>query len=124
MTLSAARRYTEATRDANLLFFEQPLGHADLKGFATLTRAASIPIGVDEGIHGIADIEAHARAGAGGVVLVRGQSGVGKTRLAVELATMASADGMRVVTAECSPGTGSSGQRQSRVAPLAVPAMT
>ncbi len=69
MTLSAARRYAEATRDANLLFFEQPLGHADLKGFATLARAAPIPIGVDEGIHGIADIEAHARAGAGGVSL-------------------------------------------------------
>jgi muconate cycloisomerase len=69
MTLSAGRRYAQATRDANLLFFEQPLGHADLKGFATLTRAAPIPIGVDEGIHGIADIEAHARAGAGGVSL-------------------------------------------------------
>jgi muconate cycloisomerase len=69
LTLASARRYVEATRDANLLFFEQPLGHADLKGFATLTRVAPIPIGVDEGIHGIADIEAHARAGAGGVSL-------------------------------------------------------
>ncbi len=58
------------------------------------------------------------RGGAGGVVLVRGPSGVGKTRLAVELATMASADGMRVVTAECLPVVG--GVRgQSRAAPLA-----
>ncbi len=69
LTLASARRYVEATRDANLLFFEQPLGYTDLKGFATLTRVAPIPIGVDEGIHGIPDIEAHARAGAGGVSL-------------------------------------------------------
>src|SRR5258708_34029587 len=51
------------------MFLEQPLGHHDLKGLAALTRVAPIPIGADEGIHSLADITAHARAGAGGVSL-------------------------------------------------------
>jgi muconate cycloisomerase len=69
LTLQAARRYAEATRAAHLLFLEQPLGHADMKGLAALTRVAPLPIGADEGIHAIADVEAHARVGAGGVSL-------------------------------------------------------
>jgi muconate cycloisomerase len=69
LTLAAARRYAEETRAANLMFLEQPLGHADLTGLAALTRTAPIPIGADEGIHSIADVEAHARAGAGGLSL-------------------------------------------------------
>jgi muconate cycloisomerase len=69
LTLAAARRYADATRAAQLLFLEQPLGHADLAGLAALTRVAPLPIGADEGIHAISDVEAHARAGAGGVSL-------------------------------------------------------
>jgi muconate cycloisomerase len=69
LTLAAARRYAEATRPATLLFVEQPLPHDDLKGLKALTRGLKVPIGIDEGIHGLADIEAHARAGAGGVSL-------------------------------------------------------
>jgi muconate cycloisomerase len=65
----AARRYLDGVRDANLLFLEQPLGPADLDGFAALARVSPIPLGVDEGIHSLADIEAHARCGAGGVSL-------------------------------------------------------
>jgi muconate cycloisomerase len=68
-TVDAARRYLEGTRAADLLFLEQPLGPADLDGFTTLARGAPVPLGVDEGIHSRADIEAHARAGAGGVSL-------------------------------------------------------
>jgi muconate cycloisomerase len=68
-TAEAARRYLEATRAADLIFLEQPLGHADLDGFAALARVAPVPLGVDEGIHSLADIEAHARCGAGGVSL-------------------------------------------------------
>ena len=54
----------------------------------------------------------------GGALIVRGESGVGKTRLAVELATRASAEGMRVVVAECPPVVGEE-RSQSRAAPLA-----
>jgi muconate cycloisomerase len=69
LTLAAARRYVEGTREADLLFLEQPLGHADLAGLAALARAASVPIGADEAIHGLSDIDAHARCGGGGVSL-------------------------------------------------------
>jgi muconate cycloisomerase len=66
---AAARRYLDGTRSAGLMFLEQPLGHHDLKGLAALARVAPIPLGADEGIHSLADITAHARAGAGGVSL-------------------------------------------------------
>src|ERR1043166_1026835 len=62
-TREAAQRYLDGTRGANLLFLEQPLGHGDLDGFAALARTAPVPLGVDEGIHSLADIDAHARAG-------------------------------------------------------------
>ena len=68
-TVAVAQRYLEGTRAADLLFLEQPLGPADLDGFAALARSAPVPLGVDDGIHSLADIEAHARAGAGGVSL-------------------------------------------------------
>jgi muconate cycloisomerase len=69
LTLADARRYAERTREADLEFLEQPLAHDDLAGFAALARAAPVPIGADESIHSIADVEAHARCGAGGVSL-------------------------------------------------------
>jgi muconate cycloisomerase len=65
----AARRYLDATREAGLLFLEQPFDHADMTGLAALARATPVPIGADEGIHSLHDIEAHAAAGAGGVSL-------------------------------------------------------
>jgi muconate cycloisomerase len=65
----AARHYLDASRAASLLFLEQPFEPADLAGLAALARSAPVPIGADEGIHGLADIEAHAAAGVGGVSL-------------------------------------------------------
>jgi muconate cycloisomerase len=69
LTLADACRYVEGVREAGLLFIEQPLAHADLNALARLTRISAIPIGADEGIHSLADIEAHERCGAGGVSL-------------------------------------------------------
>jgi muconate cycloisomerase len=69
LTLAAARRYLEGTRKNGLLFVEQPLAHDDLAGLKALARRFKVPLGADEGIHSLADIEAHARAGAGGVSL-------------------------------------------------------
>jgi muconate cycloisomerase len=69
LTLSAARQYAEETRAAGLAFLEQPLAHDDLAGLAALARVSPTPIGADEAIHSLADIDAHARAGAGGVSL-------------------------------------------------------
>jgi muconate cycloisomerase len=68
-TPEAARRYLQETRSAQLLFLEQPLGSADLNGLAALVRDAPIAIGADEGIHTLADVEAHAQCGTGGLSL-------------------------------------------------------
>ncbi len=68
-TGAAARRYLDATREAGLLFLEQPLGAHDLTALAALARSSPIPLGADEGIHSLADVSAHGEAGAGGVSL-------------------------------------------------------
>src|SRR5262249_4176087 len=75
VTLAQARRYVERTRSANLLFVEQPLPPDDLVGLKSLARASRRPIGIDEGIRAIADIETNAKAGAGGVSLKLGKLG-------------------------------------------------
>ena len=69
LTLAAAKRYAERTRDANLAFIEQPLPAHDLAGLKALARATKTPIGMDESIHALADIETVKRAGAKGVSL-------------------------------------------------------
>jgi len=69
LTLAAARRYAERTRDAKLAFIEQPLPADDLAGLKALARATKTPIGMDESIHSLADIEAVKRAGAKGLSL-------------------------------------------------------
>ena len=69
LTLADARRYAERTRDAKLTFIEQPLPSGDLAGLKALARAIKTPIGVDESIHSLADIEAVKCAGAKGVSL-------------------------------------------------------
>jgi muconate cycloisomerase len=69
LTLAQAHRYVEKTRKAKLMFVEQPLAYDDIDGLKKLARGTKMPIGVDEGIHSLADIEVHARAGAGGVSL-------------------------------------------------------
>jgi muconate cycloisomerase len=68
-TLAAARRYLNGTREAELQFLEQPLDPADLRGLAALARSCAVPIGADEGIHSLADIERQARRGLAGVSL-------------------------------------------------------
>jgi muconate cycloisomerase len=69
LTLAAAKTYVEKTRKAGLMFVEQPLPYDDLDGLKALARSTKVPIGIDEGIHSLADIETNARAGAGGVSL-------------------------------------------------------
>jgi len=69
LTLAAARRYAERTRDADLMFIEQPLPADDVAGLKALARATKTPIGMDESIQSLADIDAVKRAGAKGVSL-------------------------------------------------------
>jgi muconate cycloisomerase len=69
LSFADARRYVEGARGAGLMFVEQPLEYDDLDGLSQLTRISPTPIGADEGIHSLADIESHQRCGAGGVSL-------------------------------------------------------
>jgi len=69
LTLAAARRYAERTGDVNLAFIEQPLPADDIAGLKALARATKTPIGMDESIHSLADIEVVKHAGAKGVSL-------------------------------------------------------
>jgi len=69
LTLAAARRYAEQTRDAALAFIEQPLPADDLAGLKALARTSRTPIGMDESIQSLADIAAVKRAGAKGISL-------------------------------------------------------
>ena len=69
LTLAAARSYVEKTRKAKLMFVEQPLAYDDIEGLKKLARGTKVPIGIDEGIHSLADITTSAKAGAGGVSL-------------------------------------------------------
>jgi L-alanine-DL-glutamate epimerase-like enolase superfamily enzyme len=69
LTLAAAKSYVEGTRSAKLMFVEQPLAYDDIDGLKKLARASKVPIGIDEGVHSLADIATSARAGAGGVSL-------------------------------------------------------
>jgi muconate cycloisomerase len=69
LTVAAAKRYAERTREADLAFIEQPLPADDLAGLEALARVSKTPIGMDESIQSLADIEAAKRAGARGVSL-------------------------------------------------------
>jgi muconate cycloisomerase len=69
LSFDDAQRYLEGTRDAGLMFVEQPLAHDDLAGLARLTQLSPTLIGADEGIHSLADLEEHKSCGVGGVSL-------------------------------------------------------
>lgn len=58
-----ASRYLNGTGDC-LEFLEQPLSGEDLAGMARVTAASNIPIGIDEGLHCLADLMHHEAAAA------------------------------------------------------------
>ncbi|HEY1544207.1 MAG TPA: enolase C-terminal domain-like protein [Xanthobacteraceae bacterium] len=91
-TREDARRYLEGTREARLMFLEQPLSSHDLDGLAALARISPIPLGADEGIHSLADVSAHADAGAGGLSLKLIK--LGGMSVAVEAARLAERRGL------------------------------
>jgi len=69
-TVEEAVRFTAAVGDAGLDFFEQPVRAHDLNGMARVAAASRVPIGADEGIHSLDDIERHhAHKAAAGVSL-------------------------------------------------------
>ena len=62
-----AIQFAQGTDETVLDFFEQPVIGSDIEGMAAVARATRVPIGADEGIHSLGDIERHhaARAAQG-----------------------------------------------------------
>jgi muconate cycloisomerase len=76
------------------MFVAQPHAYDDLGALAKLARVSPVPIGADEGIHSLHDIEAHERAGAGGVSLKLIK--LGGMHAAVEAAQLCARRGLAV----------------------------
>jgi muconate cycloisomerase len=58
-TLADAVRFAQGAQGAGLDFIEQPVMGHDLDGMAAVARATPVPVGTDEGVHSLADIERH-----------------------------------------------------------------
>ncbi|MGH6673114.1 MAG: mandelate racemase/muconate lactonizing enzyme family protein [Xanthobacteraceae bacterium] len=90
-----ALRYVGALADCALDFFEQPVHAHDLNGMARVAAASGVPIGADEGIHSLDDIERHhARNAAAGVSLKAIK--LGGLRAMAEACRLCDALGMKV----------------------------
>ena len=57
LSLEAARRFVVEAAEAHLQFLEQPLPPHALGGMAALQALGLMPIGADEGIHSVEDVE-------------------------------------------------------------------
>ena len=58
-SVEQALAYVQAVEGAGLDFFEQPIAGHDLDGMAKIAAATRIPLGFDEGLHGIEDLMQH-----------------------------------------------------------------
>ena len=61
-----AIRYVRAVAATSLAFLEQPVVQDDVEGMAQVAAATRVPIAVDEGMHGLEDIERHHAARVAG----------------------------------------------------------
>jgi muconate cycloisomerase len=64
MDFRNARIFIEGTREADLLFLEQPLRDDDYDGMAALARISPVPLNGDESLGNVATIISMARAGS------------------------------------------------------------
>ena len=87
-----------------------PAGEAGPTLAAPVTRSPQVAVdelvGRDDQLAALDGVLAGARGGRGRVVLVAGEPGIGKTRLAEEAARRAAAAGMRVAWGRCHEGDG------------------
>lgn len=65
-TPEQAITYVRAVADTPLAYFEQPVAGHDLDGMAQVAGASRVPVGCDEGLHSMDDLERHHEAGAAG----------------------------------------------------------
>uniref|UniRef100_UPI000A79A279 ATP-binding protein n=1 Tax=Streptomyces graminilatus TaxID=1464070 RepID=UPI000A79A279 len=75
----------------------------------------------EEALALVADEAAHARAGTGRLVLLRGATGTGRTALLEAATEHAQAHGMRVLRVRCSAGAGARGVGLATVEQLLSP---
>ncbi|MGE0751760.1 MAG: mandelate racemase/muconate lactonizing enzyme family protein [Variibacter sp.] len=59
-----AIRFTNGAAPFGLAFLEQPTAAGDIARMATVAAASPVPIGMDESLHGLADLHAHVAARA------------------------------------------------------------
>ncbi|GAB4065233.1 mandelate racemase/muconate lactonizing enzyme family protein [Ancylobacter sonchi] len=90
-----ALAFARGAAEAGVDFFEQPVSAGDLDAMRATALEASIPIGADEGIHSLDDIERHHNAGAARGVSLKTikLGGIGRT---VEAGLRTAALGMHV----------------------------
>ena len=65
-TPDQAVTYVRGVQDTALRYFEQPVAAHDLAGMVKVARASRVPIGCDEGLHSLDDLQRHHETGAAG----------------------------------------------------------
>jgi L-alanine-DL-glutamate epimerase-like enolase superfamily enzyme len=116
-----ALRFVSTLGECGLDFFEQPLHAHDLDGMARVAAATRVPIGADEGIHSLADIERHhARRAAAGVSLKAIK--LGGLRAAAEACRLCDRLGMKV-NISCKTGESSVASAAALHVAATVPAL-
>lgn len=58
-TREGALKFAQGAAAAGLDFIEQPIAWHDIDGMAAVAAATTVPIGTDEGVHSLEDIEKH-----------------------------------------------------------------
>ena len=90
LTVDAAIRFARMVGDAGLDYLEQPLWGVDADGLTAIRQAIHVNLSVDEGLHGLHDIVAYARARAidGMALKLVKMGGIGRMMAALELADL------------------------------------
>lgn len=105
--VATAIRFVRAVESLDIEFVEQPVHADNLAGMAAVSRASSVPIGADEGIHGRDSVLVHAHAGAASGASIKGCKAGGLAE-AIRVGHVADAAGLSVLVAsliESSVGT-------------------
>src|SRR5256714_2909891 len=94
-TVAQALEFLRGIDPAALAFLEQPVAADDVEGMARIAAQSEVPIGCDEGIHGISDIERHRErsAAAGGSLKIIKMGGL---RQVLSAASACESLGMKV----------------------------
>jgi len=120
-SLDEALHYVSAVAGSGLDFFEQPVAAHDLAGMARVAAASPMPIGADEGIHSLDDIERHHALGAASGVSLKAIK-LGGLRAMAEACRLADRLGMRV-NISCKTGESSVASAAALHVAATVPAL-